>query len=88
MDPSPFAYFEGEIRPFADCKISIMNHTFLYGTGVFEGVRGYWDDQGRRLNISKRGASLSQRIGRVTLNSRGGGSIRILPGLSFRFGRR
>jgi hypothetical protein len=44
--------------------------------------------KGRRLNISKRGASVSQRIGRVTLNSRGGGSIRILPGLSFRFGRR
>ena len=44
--------------------------------------------KGRRLNISKRGASVSQRIGRVTLNSRGGGTIRILPGLSFRFGRR
>ncbi len=41
-----------------------------------------------RLNISKRGASISERIGRLTLNSRGGGSIRILPGLSFRFGRR
>ncbi|MBV8085174.1 MAG: branched-chain amino acid transaminase [Chloroflexi bacterium] len=51
MDPSPYAYFEGAIRPFADCKISIMNHTFLYGTGVFEGVRGYWDDQSHRLNI-------------------------------------
>lgn len=43
---------------------------------------------GRRLNLSKRGATMSQRIGRVTLNSRGGGSIRILKGLSFRFGRR
>lgn len=40
------------------------------------------------LNLSKRGASVSERIGRLTLNSRGGGSIRILPGLSFRFGRR
>jgi hypothetical protein len=43
---------------------------------------------GTRLNLSKRGASVSKRIGRVTVNSRGGGSIRILPGLSFRFGRR
>ena len=43
---------------------------------------------GRRLNLSKRGASVSQRLGRLTLNSRGGGSIRILRGLSFRFGRR
>jgi hypothetical protein len=43
---------------------------------------------GTRLNLSKRGASMSRRVGRVTFNSRGGGSIRILPGLSFRFGRR
>ncbi|MDH2444292.1 DUF4236 domain-containing protein [Amnibacterium sp. CER49] len=44
--------------------------------------------RGTRLNLSKRGASLSQRIGRLTLSSRGGGSIRIARGLSFRFGRR
>jgi hypothetical protein len=44
--------------------------------------------RGRRLNLSSRGASVSQRIGRLTLSSRGGGSIRILPGLSFRFGKR
>jgi hypothetical protein len=39
-------------------------------------------------NVSKGGASLSKRIGRLTLSSRGRGSIRLLPGLSFRFGRR
>ncbi|MCU1472772.1 DUF4236 domain-containing protein [Amnibacterium sp.] len=44
--------------------------------------------KGRRLNLSKRGASVSQRIGRVTFNSRGGGSVRLLRGLSFRFGKR
>ena len=32
--------------------------------------------------------NLSKRVARVTVNSRGRGSIRILPGLSFRFGRR
>lgn len=38
------------------------------------------------VNVSGGGLSLSKRIGRrVTLNSRGGGSVRILPGLSFRF---
>lgn len=44
--------------------------------------RGQW------LNVSKRGVSASRRAGRVTFNSRGGGSVRILRGLSFRFGRR
>jgi Protein of unknown function (DUF4236) len=44
--------------------------------------------RGTRLNLSNRGASVSKRIGRLTLNSRGTGSIRLLPGLSFRFGKR
>lgn len=40
---------------------------------------------GTRVNLSRSGASVSKRLGRVTLNSRGRGSIRVLPGLSFRF---
>jgi len=44
--------------------------------------------RGTRLHLSNSGASVSKRIGRLTVNSRGRGSIRLLPGLSFRFGRR
>ena len=40
---------------------------------------------GRTLNVSKSGVSVSQRAGRVRINSRGRGSIRIAKGLSFRF---
>jgi hypothetical protein len=41
------------------------------------------------VNVSNSGLSTSKRIGRrLTLNSRGGGSFRIAPGLSWRFGRR
>lgn len=40
------------------------------------------------LNLSNKGVSASKKLGRVTLNSRGRGSIRIMPGLSFRFGKR
>ena len=43
---------------------------------------------GTHVNLSKSGASLSKKAGRLTLNSRGGGSFRIAPGLSFRFGKR
>jgi hypothetical protein len=43
---------------------------------------------GSWLNVSKRGASVSKRVGRTTFNSRGGGSFRIAKGLSFRWGRR
>lgn len=47
---------------------------------------------GQHLNVSgsRRGAgvSVSQRVGPLTLNSRGRGSLRVAPGLSFRFGKR
>jgi hypothetical protein len=43
---------------------------------------------GARLNVSKSGLSVSKRVGPLTLNSRGRGSLRIAPGLSFRFGKK
>jgi hypothetical protein len=42
MRPGPFAYFEGEIRSIDDARVSIMTHSFNYGTALFEGIRGYY----------------------------------------------
>ena len=44
--------------------------------------------KGTGLNLSKSGASVSKKVGGVTLNSRGTGSVRIAKGLSFRFGQK
>ena len=41
--------------------------------------------RGGRVNLSKTGVSVSKRVGRVTVNTRGRGRIRIAKGLSFRF---
>ncbi len=38
-----------------------------------------------RVNVSKRGASMSKTAGRVTANTRGRGRVRVAKGLSFRF---
>jgi hypothetical protein len=40
------------------------------------------------VNVSKSGMSVSKKIGPVTLNSRGRVTVRIMPGLTFRFGKR
>jgi branched-chain amino acid aminotransferase len=40
---TPQAYFRGQFVPLADANISIMTHAFNYGTGCFEGIRGYWN---------------------------------------------
>src|SRR5690606_28620142 len=44
---TPIAFIEGKFVPLADANVNIVTHSFNYGTAVFEGVRGNWnDDQG------------------------------------------
>lgn len=46
-----YAFFEGKFVNMDDAKISIMTHGFLYGTAVFEGMRGYWSDKTQEMYI-------------------------------------
>ena len=48
-----YAFFKGKIVPFNEAKISIMTHGFNYGTGVFEGIRGYWNEGQKQMFIIK-----------------------------------
>jgi branched-chain amino acid aminotransferase len=48
-----YAFFKGKIVPFSEAKISIMTHAFNYGTGVFEGIRGYWNAEKEQMYIVK-----------------------------------
>ncbi|MBP7967332.1 branched-chain amino acid transaminase [Candidatus Woesebacteria bacterium] len=41
----PFAYFEGKIVPIEDAKVSIMTNALQYGTGIFGGIRGYYNKE-------------------------------------------
>lgn len=47
----PYAYFEGQIVPIGDAKVSVATHALQYGTGVFGGIRGYLDQDGSTINI-------------------------------------
>lgn len=46
-----FAFFGGKIVPFAEATVSVMTHAFNYGTGVFAGLRGYWNADEEQLFI-------------------------------------
>jgi len=41
MEEEPVIYIDGEFYPKSEAKISIYDHGFLYGDGVFEGIRAY-----------------------------------------------
>ena len=45
------AFFEGEFVPIEKAKVSIMTHTFNYGTGCFEGIRAYWNEEEEQLFV-------------------------------------
>jgi len=48
-----FAFFQGQILPFDQAKVSVMTHAFNYGTGCFEGIRAYWNAGEEQLYILK-----------------------------------
>ena len=37
------AFFRGEVVPLVDARVNVMTHALHYGTGVFEGIRGNWN---------------------------------------------
>ncbi|NOX61777.1 MAG: branched-chain amino acid transaminase [Chloroflexi bacterium] len=46
-----YAFFEGEIVPIEEAKVSIMTHALNYGTGAFAGIRGYWNEEQEQLYV-------------------------------------
>src|SRR3989441_2006820 len=44
-----FAFLDGEFIPVRDAKVSVLTHALNYGTGVFEGIRAYWNAQDEQL---------------------------------------
>src|SRR6187401_2106358 len=45
------AFFQGKIVPYGEAKIGVMTHALNYGTGVFGGIRAYWNDDEQQLFI-------------------------------------
>lgn len=46
-----WAFLDGRYLPIREAKISVMTHAFNYGTGVFEGIRAYWNEEAGQLFI-------------------------------------
>jgi branched-chain amino acid aminotransferase len=45
------AYLDGEFVPIERATISVATHAFNYGTGCFEGIRGYWNQEHEDLYV-------------------------------------
>lgn len=71
---SSWVYFDGELTHYSDAKLGLLTHALHYGTGVFEGIRAYWNaereqlycvrmaDHFQRLHDNARALQMHQRI--------------------------
>ena len=62
-----YAYFQGEIVPIAQAKISVMTHAFNYGTGVFGGLRAYWNAEQEQLYVFRPQAHFERLLNSAAL---------------------
>jgi branched-chain amino acid aminotransferase len=51
VDPKTMVYFGGRYVSLADAQVGILTHALHYGTGVFEGIRAYWDEADELLCV-------------------------------------
>lgn len=50
--PMPsYAFLNGAILPWCEATLHISTHAVLYGTGCYEGIRAYWNEQEEQLYI-------------------------------------
>ena len=45
------AFFQGAVVPMEEAKVSVMTHALHYGTAVFEGIRGNWNEEQGKVFI-------------------------------------
>ena len=46
-----YAFFKGRIVPYSEARVGVLAHSLNYGTGVFGGLRGYWNDDEEQMFI-------------------------------------
>src|SRR4051812_10324303 len=47
----PYAFFQKQIVPLEEAKVSVVTHALHYGTACFEGIRGNWNAEEETLYL-------------------------------------
>jgi branched-chain amino acid aminotransferase len=51
MSEFRYAFFDGKIVEIENAKVSIMTNALQYGTALFSGIRGYYNDTSQTLSV-------------------------------------
>jgi branched-chain amino acid aminotransferase len=49
VHPNTWVFHDGEFGRYHDVRLGLMTHALHYGTGVFEGIRAYWNAKQEQL---------------------------------------
>jgi branched-chain amino acid aminotransferase len=44
-----FAFFKDRVVPYSEAKVGVLTHALNYGTSVFGGLRGYWNEEENQM---------------------------------------
>jgi branched-chain amino acid aminotransferase len=44
-----FAFFKDRVVPYSEAKVGVLTHALNYGTSVFGGLRGYWNEKENQM---------------------------------------
>ena len=55
VEPSEdtIVFFQNRFVPLGEARISVLTHALHYGTGVFDGIRGYWAEPEQELFLAR-----------------------------------
>lgn len=68
-------YIDGEFLPWDEARVHVFSPVVKYGAAVFEGIRGYWNDQKGKMYLFR----LREHMERLELSQRIMGFERVVP---------
>ena len=51
MNNDRLIWLDGKIVPLDEAKCNVLSPSFQFGANVFEGIRGYWNEEKEELYI-------------------------------------
>ena len=60
MDRPKYIFLNDEIVPWEDAKVHVSTAAFKFGTAVFEGLRGYWNEQHQQMYLFQMDAHMQR----------------------------
>jgi branched-chain amino acid aminotransferase len=63
-----YIFFNGELVPYSNARVHIMSTAARYGANVFEGIRGYWNEDKKQMYLFRQRDHMERLLQSMKLN--------------------